>query len=72
MYRSCIIGLLAGSIGLMSVTQAIGQQACRPALAVKQAQRQDGGWNYQATRLRAAELHRPEGRDLHALVAGNV
>ncbi len=36
MYRSYAIGLLAGGIGLMSVTQAIGQQTCRPALAVKQ------------------------------------
>jgi hypothetical protein len=36
MYRSCIIGLLADSIGLMSVTQAIGQQTCRPALAFKE------------------------------------
>ncbi len=36
MYRSYVIGLLAGSIGLMSVTQAIGQQICRPALAFKQ------------------------------------
>ena len=36
MYRSYVIGLLAGGIGLISVTQAIGQQACRPALAVKQ------------------------------------
>ena len=36
MYRSCIIGLLAGSIGLMSATQAIGQQTCRPALAFKE------------------------------------
>jgi hypothetical protein len=33
MYRSCIFALLAGSIGLMGVTQAAGQQTCRPALA---------------------------------------
>jgi hypothetical protein len=33
MYRSCVFGLLAGSIGLVSVTQAVGQQTCRPALA---------------------------------------
>jgi len=36
MYRSCIFGLLAGSIGLVSVTQAAGQQTCRPALAFKE------------------------------------
>ena len=36
MYRSCIFGLLAGSIGLISVTQAVGQQTCRPALAFKE------------------------------------
>src|SRR6266852_4536283 len=36
MDRSYVIGLLAGGIALMSVTQAIGQQTCRPALAVKQ------------------------------------
>ncbi len=36
MYRSYVIGLLAGSIGLISVTQAIGQQTCRPALAIKE------------------------------------
>ena len=36
MYRSYVIGLLAGSIELISVTQAIGQQTCRPALAIKE------------------------------------
>lgn len=36
MHRSCIVGLLAGSIGLISVTQAAGQQTCRPALAFKE------------------------------------
>ena len=36
MYRSCIFGLLAGSIELISVTQAVGQQTCRPALAFKE------------------------------------
>jgi len=36
MYRSFIFGLLAGSIGLISVTQAAGQQTCRPALAFKE------------------------------------
>ena len=36
MYRSCIFGLLAGSIGLVSVTQSVAQQMCRPALAFKE------------------------------------
>ncbi len=36
MYRSCVFGLLAGSIGLISVTQAAGQQTCGPALAFKE------------------------------------
>jgi hypothetical protein len=36
MYRSFIFGLLAGSIGLMGVTQAAGQRTCRPALAFKE------------------------------------
>ena len=36
MYRSCIFGLLAGSIGLISVTQAAAQQTCGPALAFKE------------------------------------
>jgi hypothetical protein len=36
MYRSCVIGLLAGSIGLISVTQAVGQPTCKPDLAVKE------------------------------------
>ena len=35
MVRSCVVGLLAGSIGLISVTQAVGQQLCKPALALK-------------------------------------
>jgi hypothetical protein len=33
MYRSCISGLLASIIGLLSIPQAVGQQLCRPALA---------------------------------------
>jgi hypothetical protein len=33
MVRSFASGLLAGVIGLISVTQAVGQQVCRPALA---------------------------------------
>ena len=36
MYRSCIFGLLAGSIGLTSVTQAAEQRTCRPGLAFKE------------------------------------
>jgi hypothetical protein len=36
MYRSFIFGLLAGSIGLIGVTQAAGQRTCRPALAFKE------------------------------------
>jgi hypothetical protein len=36
MPRSYVSVLLAGSIGLISVTQAIGQQTCRPALAFKE------------------------------------
>jgi hypothetical protein len=38
MYRSSISGFMAGIIGLVGVTQAVGQQACRPALAVKEVQ----------------------------------
>jgi hypothetical protein len=34
MYRSCIFGLLA--VGLTGVTQAAGQQTCRPELAFKE------------------------------------
>ena len=36
MYRSCIFGLLAGSIGLTSVTLAAEQRTCRPGLAFKE------------------------------------
>ena len=38
MYRSCIPPLLAGTIGLTAVTQAVGQPICRPALAFKEVQ----------------------------------
>jgi len=38
MDRSCIACLLAGSIGLIDVTQAVGQQACKPTLAFKEVQ----------------------------------
>ena len=34
MNRPSISGLLAVTIGLISVTQAVGQQVCRPTLAV--------------------------------------
>ena len=36
MYRPCISVLLAGILGLVGVTQAAGQQTCRPALALKE------------------------------------
>jgi hypothetical protein len=36
MYRSCISGFLTGIIGLVGVTQAVGQQECRPTLAFKE------------------------------------
>ena len=36
MYRSCLMGFLAGVIGVVSVTQAVGQQECRPTLAFKE------------------------------------
>ena len=36
MFRSCIFGLLTGGIGLVSATQAVAQQKCRPALAFKE------------------------------------
>jgi hypothetical protein len=38
MYRSCIACLLAGSMGLIAVTQAVGQQSCKPALAIKEVE----------------------------------
>jgi len=38
MDRSSMSGFLAGIIGLISVTQAVGQQPCRPALAVNEVQ----------------------------------
>ena len=36
MYRLFMFGLLAGSIGLVTMTQANAQQTCRPALAFKE------------------------------------
>jgi hypothetical protein len=38
MHRSCTVGLLAGTIGLIGVTHAAGQQQCRPNLAIKDVQ----------------------------------
>ena len=38
MHRSCISGLAAGMVGLIGMTQALGQQLCRPALAIKDVQ----------------------------------
>ncbi len=38
MNRSCIYGLLAATIGLISVTQAVAKQVCKPALAIKDVQ----------------------------------
>ncbi len=38
MDRSCISGFLAGIIGLIGVTQAVGQQVCRPTLVFKEVQ----------------------------------
>jgi hypothetical protein len=36
MYRLCVSALLAGTTGLVSVTQAVGDQLCRPSLAFKE------------------------------------
>jgi hypothetical protein len=38
MDRSCIACLLAGGIGLVGVTQALGQQSCKPTLIIKEVQ----------------------------------
>jgi hypothetical protein len=38
MYRPCISTVLAGVVGFISATQAVGQQACRPVLVIKDAQ----------------------------------
>jgi hypothetical protein len=38
MYRSCISGLAAGVVALSGATQALGQQLCRPELAVTDVQ----------------------------------
>jgi hypothetical protein len=36
MVRSCIVGLLAASIGFANAAHAAGPQVCRPALAVSE------------------------------------
>jgi len=38
MFRSCLSAVLAGVVGLASVTQALGQQSCRPTLAFQEVQ----------------------------------
>jgi hypothetical protein len=38
MFRSCLSAVLGSVVGLASVTQALGQQSCRPTLAFKQVQ----------------------------------
>lgn len=36
MVRPCVAGLLAGSIGFVSVTQAVSEPMCKPVLAFKE------------------------------------
>ena len=38
MYRSCISGLAVGIVALIGMAHALGQQLCRPALAIKEVQ----------------------------------
>jgi hypothetical protein len=38
MYRSCIFGLALGVVALTGVTQVLGQEFCRPALAITDVQ----------------------------------
>ena len=38
MYRPCTSGFLAGVLGLISMTQAVGQKICRPVLAFTEVQ----------------------------------
>jgi hypothetical protein len=38
MRRSCVAALLAGSISIVGVTQAVSQQTCKPALVFKDVQ----------------------------------
>jgi hypothetical protein len=37
MYRTCIAALLAGTVALTAVTQALSRQSCRPTLSVRDA-----------------------------------
>jgi len=41
MLRSCISGFLASAVGLVSATQTLGQQACKPTLSFKEVQFSD-------------------------------
>jgi hypothetical protein len=38
MYRARVVRLLAGGIGLVSVTQAAGQETCKPTLVITDVQ----------------------------------
>jgi hypothetical protein len=38
MGRSCVVGLLVGCASLISATQAVSEQTCKPALAVENVQ----------------------------------
>ena len=41
MHRAYISGFVAGALGLVSVTQSLGQQACKPTLSFKEVQFSD-------------------------------
>src|SRR5262249_4366594 len=41
MHRSCISAFVAAAVGLFSVTQVVGQQACKPTLSFKEVQFSD-------------------------------
>ena len=67
MYRSCIFGLLAGSIGLMSGAQATEPRTCRPGLAFKEVRfsaMQPPTWSENGARccrsMRRAARRRPD------------
>jgi hypothetical protein len=38
MYRACISALLAGVVGIVNATQVLGQQPCKPILAITDVQ----------------------------------
>jgi hypothetical protein len=38
MYRACLSALLAGAVGFINATQTVGQQPCKPVLAIKDVQ----------------------------------